>query len=76
MSPQIDDLAAVRRIVLKYLGHWPVRVYLLDSRTRGGAVPGSDIDIALLPEGDMPVDWLAGLREQLEASMCFAPSMY
>ncbi len=53
---------------MNYLGRWPVRVYLFGSRARGDAVPGSDIDIALLPEADMPVDWLAGLREQLEAS--------
>jgi len=29
----------------------------------------SDIDIALLSESSVPVDWLSGLRERLEESM-------
>ncbi len=62
-------LAEVRYLVLEYLRPWRVRVWLFGSRARGDASPGSDIDIALLPEEEtLPVDWLAGLRELLEES--------
>jgi len=64
-----DDLGEVRRIVLEYLRPWRVRVYLFGSQARGGATDLSDIDIALLPEGPVPVDWLSGLRERLEESL-------
>ena len=64
-----DDLAEVRRLVLGYLRPWCVKVWLFGSRARGDASPGSDIDIALLPEEEgLPADWLAGLRELLEES--------
>jgi len=64
-----DELAEVRRIVLEYLTPWRVRVYLFGSQARGAATDLSDIDIALLPEGPVPVDWLSGLRERLEESL-------
>ena len=64
----LDELAEVRRIVLDYLKPWSVKVYLFGSRARGDATKASDIDIALLPEGDVPADWLSGLRERLEES--------
>jgi len=64
-----NDLAEVRQIVLEYLKPWRVRVYLFGSQARGDAGKLSDIDIALLPEGPVPVDWLSGLRERLEESL-------
>jgi len=64
-----DDLAEVRRIVLEYLQPWRVKVYLFGSQARGDASELSDIDIALLSESSVPVDWLSGLRERLEESM-------
>ena len=64
-----DELAEVRRLVPDYLRPWRVRVWLFGSRARGDAVRGSDVDIAVLPEErELPVDWLAGLREALEES--------
>ncbi|PIP03124.1 MAG: nucleotidyltransferase domain-containing protein [Zetaproteobacteria bacterium CG12_big_fil_rev_8_21_14_0_65_54_13] len=64
-----DELSEVRRIVLEYLRPWRVRVYLFGSQARGDVTDLSDIDIALLPEGPVPVDWLSGLRERLEESL-------
>jgi len=64
-----NDLLEVRRIVLEYLKPWRVKVYLFGSQVRGDASELSDIDIALLPESSVPVDWLSGLRERLEESM-------
>jgi predicted nucleotidyltransferase len=66
---KLDDLGEVRRIVLEYLRHWRVRIYLFGSQARGDVTDHSDIDIALLPEGPVPVDWLSGLRERLEESL-------
>lgn len=63
-----QDLEQVRRIVLEYLQPWRVKVWLFGSRARGDATAASDIDIALLPQQPMPVDWMAGLRERLEES--------
>lgn len=64
-----DELAEVRRIGLEYLTPWRVRVYLFGSQARGAVTDLSDIDIALLAEGPVPVDWLSGLRERLEESL-------
>jgi len=50
-----DALAEVRHLVLEYLRPWQVRVWLFGSRARGDASPGSDIDIALLPEEETSV---------------------
>ncbi len=64
----LDDLAEVRRITLEYLKPWRVSVYLFGSQARGNVTELSDIDIALLPKGSVPVDWLSGLRERIEES--------
>ncbi len=62
------DLEALRKMVLAHLRPWRVRVWLFGSRARGDAAPGSDVDIAVWPEEDVPPDWLAPLREALEES--------
>ena len=58
----MDDLNEVRKIVLQYLKPWRVKVFLFGSQARGCATELSDVDLALLPEESVPVDWLSGLR--------------
>ena len=63
------DLKEVRNIVLQYLKPWRVKVFLFGSQARGCATELSDIDLALLPEETVPVDWLSGLRDRLDDSL-------
>ena len=61
-------LAETRRLTLAALHGLPVKVFLFGSRATGAAGRHSDIDIAVLPLGELPVAALAGLRERLEES--------
>ena len=73
-APAVDSetakaaLAEARAIVHRIVGQFPVRVYLFGSRARGTSRPASDIDIALLPTGDVPNDLVARLRDAFEES--------
>ncbi|MBF0282809.1 MAG: nucleotidyltransferase domain-containing protein [Zetaproteobacteria bacterium] len=58
-----------RRLVLSYLKPWKVEVYLFGSYARGDASKVSDIDLALMPKEEVPVDWLSGLHEYLDDSL-------
>ncbi len=63
-------MAEVRRIVLEAIGDRPIDAYLFGSRARGRANPLSDADVALDGRGQpIPRDWLARLREALDASL-------
>jgi predicted nucleotidyltransferase len=62
------DLDEVRRIVLHGLAGHRVRVFLFGSRSAGGAVRSSDIDVGVLPLDPLPAGVLFGIREALENS--------
>mgnify|MGYP000956557417 CR=1 FL=1 len=64
----MDNLEQARKVAMRYLRPWQVKVYLFGSQARGDATSLSDIDLALMPEEEVPVDWLSGLRECLENS--------
>lgn len=69
---QIDVTSAAldeaRAIVRRSLRGLTVEVYLFGSRADGSARMASDLDIAVLPLGPLPVDALARLQEALEES--------
>jgi hypothetical protein len=62
------DLTEVKRIVLKGLAGYAVRVYLFGSHARGTAHRASDIDVAILPLEPIPPWLLSVLRGALEES--------
>lgn len=62
------DLDELERLVRERLRGRPARVFLFGSAARGEAGPTSDLDLAVLPLGPLPVGLLAGLRETLEDS--------
>ena len=69
MSPTAAvSLAEARAIVRRLVGSLPVRVFLFGSRAGGSPTPTSDLDIALLPDGPVPDDLLARLRDAFEES--------
>ena len=61
-------LQAVRRILLKRLQRYDVKVYLFGSITRDELRRTSDIDVAVLPAGSLPDGVLSEIREELENS--------
>lgn len=63
-----QDLLKVRQIVLATLGPYPVRVFLFGSHATGRAAGASDIDVAVLPEGELPAGLISRIREELEES--------
>jgi predicted nucleotidyltransferase len=62
------DLDQVRRLVLKGLRGHAVQVLLFGSRATGKAGRASDIDVAILPEEELPVGLLSRIRESLQES--------
>ena len=68
MHPNATYLDRVREIVtLRLRGH-PVEVYLFGSWARGEARRLSDIDVGILPRGDLPIALLSRIQEELEES--------
>jgi predicted nucleotidyltransferase len=63
-----QDLQKVRQIVLAGLHAYPVKVLLFGSHATGRATRTSDIDVAVLPQHELPVGLLSQLREELEKS--------
>ena len=61
-------LQAVRRILLKRLQRYDVKVYLFGSIARDELRRTSDIDVAVLPMGSLPDVILSEIREELENS--------
>ena len=61
-------LKAVRYILLKRLQRYEVKIYLFGSMASGEVWRSSDIDVAILPNGDLPEGVLSGIREDLENS--------
>lgn len=60
------ELQRVKRCILSYLQDEPVTVILFGSRARGTANPGSDLDIGLIPHGEVNQKTVTLLREELE----------
>jgi predicted nucleotidyltransferase len=58
----------LRRIVLDELGNRDAAVYLFGSHARGEVRHASDIDIAILPRGDLPYAFFADLAGKIEES--------
>jgi predicted nucleotidyltransferase len=61
-------LQEVRRILLKRLQGYDVKIYLFGSMARGELQKSSDIDVAVLPIGSLPGGVLSEIREELENS--------
>ena len=62
------DLDQVKRLVLKGLQGHDVQVLLFGSHATGKAGKSSDIDVAVLPGGELPVGLLSRIRESLQES--------
>ena len=62
------DLERVKRLVLEGLQGHDVQVLLFGSRATGKAGRASDIDVAVLPGGELPVGLLSRIRESLQES--------
>ncbi len=63
-----QDLQQVRQIIMSRLRDHPARVFLFGSHATGRAVRTSDIDVAVLPEGELPAGLLSRIREEIENS--------
>ncbi len=64
----MNDLAKIRKIVLRRLRGYPARVYLFGSRARGDARRWSDVDVAVHARKRLPGSLLSEIREDLEES--------
>ena len=62
------DLAEAKRIVTSMLASYSTKVYLFGSRANGTMGRYSDIDIAVLPDEQLPIGLLSSIREALEQS--------
>ncbi len=62
------DLKQVKRLVLKGLHGHDVQVLLFGSHATGKAGRTSDIDVAVLPVGKLPLGLLSRIRESLQES--------
>jgi len=61
-------IAELRRIVLEALGNRDAEVWLFGSCARNEVLQHSDIDIAILPRGNLPAGFFSDLAERIEAS--------
>lgn len=68
VEPSTRYLDMAREIVLHRLRAADADVYLFGSWARGDARRTSDIDIAILPRGNLPPRILSDIRERLEAA--------
>lgn len=58
----------LRRIVLDAIGDRDAAVYLFGSHARGEVRHASDIDVAILPRGELPSAFFAELADTIEES--------
>jgi predicted nucleotidyltransferase len=63
-----QDIQQVRKIIQARLAQYPVRIFLFGSHATGQARSTSDVDVAVLPEIDLPAGLLSQVREDLEES--------
>lgn len=68
MRPDPRYVEEARAIVERALRGYPAEVYLFGSWARGDARRLSDIDVAVLPKGDIPWSVLSRLRDELDES--------
>ena len=69
VNPTLEQgLAETKRIVLRGLAGFPVRVCLFGSRATGTARRTSNIDVAVWPLTELPIGTSALIREALEES--------
>jgi len=61
-------LEELRQMVLDALGGHEAEVWLFGSCARGEVMQHSDIDVAILPRGDLPEDFFSTLSEAIEES--------
>ncbi|MBV9150996.1 MAG: nucleotidyltransferase domain-containing protein [Alphaproteobacteria bacterium] len=61
-------LVELRQMVLKALGNRDAEVWLFGSCARGEVMQHSDIDIAILPRGEIPEGFFVNLGETVEQS--------
>lgn len=68
MSQDATYLDEIRTIVQEHLQDEPVRVFLFGSFARGDQRRSSDVDVAVLPDGEVSPTTLTRLREALHES--------
>jgi len=70
MSHNVADefITQLKGLILNYLEAYPVKIYFFGSRATGDAGRYSDIDIAVLPNEDLPAHVLAELKDIIEES--------
>ena len=68
MNVTEESIREAQTIVRRVVGSLPVRVFLFGSRALETSRPTSDIDLALLPDGPIPTDLVARLRDEFEES--------
>ena len=61
-----DDLVTVRQILLRHFRGYNVKIYLFGSHARSTPRRTSDIDIAIMPEQELPIDLISEARRVLE----------
>ena len=61
-------LRELRRMIDDALGDHKAEVWLFGSCARGEILQHSDIDIGILPRGDLPTGLFSELRERIEES--------
>ncbi len=68
MDIQDHYLKMLKNLVLAYTKEQPVSVWLFGSHAKGTAHRYSDIDIAILPLGQLPLSFISNLKEKIEQS--------
>jgi len=63
-----QDIQQIRKIIQVRLAQYPVRIFLFGSHATGQARSSSDVDVAVLPETDLPAGLLSKVREDFEKS--------
>lgn len=63
-----QDIQEIREIIQARLAQYPVRIFLFGSHATGQAHSTSDVDVAVLPEINLPIDLLSQVREDFEES--------
>lgn len=66
---QLKYLETVRSILLNRLAEYKTEIFLFGSIARGDFRSTSDIDIAVLPQKELPPGLLSELREELDDSL-------
>jgi uncharacterized protein len=64
----MEAIEELRRMVLAALSGHDAAVWLLGSCARGEPQQRSDIDVAILPRGELPIGFFAELEAEIEES--------